>query len=201
MWFKGQLALGAVVLILSFSVFSGGALAEGSEASGLNFKDIGVHHPTLARIELLTGAYQTTPGLTISHPIYYSDPKFFGFGMTVSQFGGPATIALFAELRHLPTARSLSETFAFSLGYWTETSSVDSNSDNGFMFGFSVGFTGRAFGRDNSRFMGEIGFRFIGRPERDFDVLAPCSISLPCRSLEPQARNTSNLLFSLGLLF
>jgi len=191
-----------LAIVLSLSLFSGRAFSEGSETSGFEFENLPANHPTLARFELLTGAHQTMPGITISHPMYYSAPKFIGFGVTVSQFDGPLITAVFAELRHLPIASTLSETFAFSFGYWAESSSFGSDSDNGFMFGVSLGFTRRVFGAGNSRLTGEIGFRIFDRQGRDFDVLAPCRIGLPCISIVgPRARNTSNLVFSLGLLF
>ena len=200
MTFRRVIAL-SVTFVLSFSLFSGHVLAQSVDESGLDFKDFRSRHPTFARVELLTGAYQTTSGLTVSHAVYYKDPTFIGFGAMVSQLDGPALVALFLELRHHPTDRSLAETFAFGLGFWDEVTSAGSPSDNGFMFGVSVGFTRRAFGTGHSRLIGEIGYRLIGRPVSNVNVLAPCPIGLLCAPVESQQRNTHNLVLSLGVLF
>ncbi len=191
----------SAALVLSVSLFSGNVFSQSIDESSLDFKVIRASHPTFTRFELLTGAYQTMPGLTISHAMYYSAPTFIGFGATVSQINGPALFALFAEFRHLPTAGPISETFAFSLGFWDEANSAGSSSDNGFTFGVSAGLTGRVFGAGDSRLIGEIGYRLIDRPVRDINVLAPCEIGLPCGPLESRKRNIHNLVFSLGVLF
>jgi len=191
----------SLAFVLSLSFLSGRVLSQSVDESGLDFKDFRAQHPSFVRLELLTGAYQTTPGLTVSHAAYYKAPTFIGFGATISQLDGPALVALFAELRYLPTDRTLAETFAFNLGFWDEVKSAGSASDNGFMFGVSVGFTRRAFGTGHSRLIGEIGYRLIGRPVSNVNVLAPCPIGLLCAPVESQQRNTHNLVLSLGVLF
>ncbi len=133
--------------------------------------------------------------------MYYSAPTFIGLGATVSQIGGPALVALFAEFRRLPTAGPISETFAFSLGFWDEANSAGSSSDNGFMFGVSAGLSGRVFGAGDSRLIGEIGYRLIDRPVSDVNILVPCEIGLSCGPLEFQKRNIHNLVISFGVLF
>ncbi|MFQ5608126.1 MAG: hypothetical protein ACE5GA_09285, partial [Candidatus Zixiibacteriota bacterium] len=156
-------------------------------------------HPTVARFELVAGAHETLPGMAISHGLYYRAPVFIGVGVSLSGAQSPLQMAMFMEMRHLPTSESVAETFSFDFGYWVESPRDRPIDNDGFLLGSSAGVSWSGPGK--TRLISDIGYRLTARDKYEILTMAPCIVGQPCVFVTPEKRNIHSFVFSLGLTF